>query len=750
MKKEPVKTCAAIMFSDIVGYTAMMGEDEDLAFRIVKKNIKIHHDILRQHNGKLIKEIGDGVLCSFSNATDAVTAAYELQKHYFVSQDLRLRIGIHFGEIIMDRHDVFGDAVNIASRLQTLGTPGSILFSGKIREDIAENQVLKSVPLGKFNLKNVKEKVELFALSNYGLDIPKRGVMLKLLESRLKKGMIAGLVFLSFLLVGLWVYHNSFVNSLATQMDKSIAVLPFQNINNTEDDDFFIDGLTQDIIIQLSKISALKVISKSSSDYYRNSKESFKEIARSLDVRYLLEGNVQRQNQRIKIWVQVIDVNASKAIWAETYQADLNDVFKLQSDISKNIAESMSAQLSIKEILELQKKPTESISAYEFYLKGREYYYKYEPSNNQKAIVEFKKALEVDPDYALAWAGLGDAFSQNFRRFKSEDFWFDSAITAGEQAISIDSNLSEGYKSLSTVYSYKGDHSKSFELLQKALLINPNNPQAIGNLATVYLTSGELDKALFWQKKAAGLNPRLYIPFQLIGWTYRVLGDYENAVLWLKKSLNLSKEKDTYEQLGLTYIAQNKPDSALNQIPKLLSLIDTTKNQLGGKSSIQMDERISKIYESAGIISFFGNDLENAKTYFQKSVKFNPAHGTEIWAYSPIYLGYLIKSENNTIDAEVLLSGALHLNLVEVEKNTQDTEVFFNLSSIYAILGNHEKSLQFLRKAHDLKWVDTFMVTHNPIFKDLWDNKEFKGIVQNTNSNIIQMREMEIQELATN
>jgi TolB-like protein/class 3 adenylate cyclase/Tfp pilus assembly protein PilF len=739
MKNEPKRTCAAIMFSDIVGYTALMGEDQELAFQLVKKNAKYHQEVINIHHGKLIKELGDGVLCYFPKGEEALAAAYELQQHYFKSKELSLRIGIHYGEVILDRHDVFGDAVNIASRLQTLGSPGSILFSHKIREDIDENSPLKPVSLGKFKLKNVKEPLEVFALSNAGLVIPKRGEILKLLESRLKKFMVGGLVVLSLALVGFGIYHKSSINKLMAEPEKSIAVLPFENLGQTDTEDYLVEGLTEDIISQLSKISSLRVIAKSGvSTSYKDKKDNLKSLGLALNVNYLLEGNVQLYKNQIRIRASLIDINSNKNIWAETYENNTDDIFSMQTEIAQAIAQSLSAKLTQAEIIQLEKKPTKSFTAYEYYHKGRDYYYKYDLENNLKAIAEFKMAFTNDPNFALAWAGLGDAYSQNYGRFGLGAIWIDSAILAAKKAIEIDSNSSEGYKAYSTAYNYLGKYEEALKLLQKAVKLNPNNPQALGNIGTVYQTLGKLDQSLIYQKKAAGLNPKLYIPFQLIGWTYRLLGDYENATNWLNKSLERSKNRETYEQLGLAYIAQNKPEIALELIPNLLSLLDTAREN---KEIKQIEN--AKIYESAGIILFFAGDMPRARSYFEKSIESNPQYGIDLWAYSPIYLGYFFKDEGNMIEAEVILEGALHLNLGEVKKQTEDSEHYFNLASIYSIIGNDSQSLFYLKLAKQKNWVDIFKATHNPIFRNLSKNKEFKKTIQEIEKNIYSMREIE-------
>jgi TolB-like protein/Tfp pilus assembly protein PilF len=599
--------------------------------------------------------------------------------------------------------------------------------------------------LGKFKLKNVKDDMEIFALANDGLVIPKRGEMIKLLESRLKKAMLAGLIFLTLALAAFGIYHRSSIDKLMTTPEKSIAVLPFEGINNFEKDSFLVDGLTEDIVSQLSKISSLKLVSNSSSDYFKNKNVPYNSIGKTLGVNYLLVGTVQRLNEIIKIRVQLIEASSSKAIWAETFEENQSDIFKLQKTISQKIAESLSADLTDEELFRLAVEPTDQFIAYEYYLKGRQLYYNYNIKENQEAIIEFRKALWVDPKYALAWSGLGDAFSQNYAKFGLGNDWMDSSRNASQRAIELDTNLSEGYKALANYYNYKGDFNLGLTMLKKAVEKNPTNVQAIGNLGALHLQKGQLSDALIWGKKGVGVNPISYVPYQLVGWTYRLLGNYPNAILWLNKSIEKKPDRQTYEELALSYIGENKYPQAKNLITELLSLIDTSAHIEKKTKNLKYSEA-SQIFESAGIIAFYAKEIEQAEFYFKNSLKYNPEHGTDKWTYSSIYLGYIFLKNKNIIDSEVMLEGALLLNLLEVEElKTQDTEFIFNLACIYAIKGNDEKSIKYLKLAKEKNWVDILKVTHNPMFKDLYNKNLFKKIILEIEKDVKAMRENEIQ-----
>lgn len=736
MKNEPKRTCAAIMFSDIVGYTALMGENQELAFQLVKKNSKFHQEVIKTHRGKLIKELGDGVLCYFPKPEDAVAAAFELQQFYFKSKELSLRIGIHYGEVILDRHDVFGDAVNIASRLQTLGSPGSVLFSHKIREDIDENSSLKSVSLGKFKLKNVKEPLEVFALANEGLVIPKRGEMLKLLENRLKKFLIGGVIFLTIVLLSVLGLHYSFVKKNSQNFMPTIGVLPIieTHLNGGKETKNG-ENLTTDMITILTDFPELWISPKSRTDQFKLIRKPDQKIFSELKVNHLLSGELFYDGEKIRLIMNLWSVKENKPIWSDEYEINNTNILEIEGKIATNVALNVGVPLTENNRKHIEDWKNISFRSHDHYRLGKEYYFAYDIELLPKAISEFRKSLDIDPNNAQAWAGLADTYNLKYYWNKSEELWKDSAVFCSLKAIDLDSTSALGYKSLAAAYNYQGKYDKSLELNNKALSINPNFHQAIGNKGSNLFSLGNLPEALKWQSIASGYNPQLYIPYQNMGWSYRLLGNYDLAISYLRKSLEKSPDRETYEQLGLTYLAKNDLDSVKSQISAVLTLFDT----IGYRN---LDEKIAKfeyaakVLESAGILSFFINDFPKAKTFFENSISIHPNVGNDVWAYSPIYLAYIYKRTGNNIEAENLLNAALHLQLNEIGNDTQDTEFYFNASSIYAIKGDIKNSVKFLNLGLKRKWVDQIKITHNPVFFDFKDNLEFKKIIQTIQSEI--------------
>ena len=334
-----------------------MGNDEQKAFELLNRNRLFQKPIIEEYGGLLIKEMGDGIMASFPTVSDAILAAMKIQKACTDSKDISLRIGIHYGEIIFENNDIYGDAVNIASRIQTIGIPGSVLFSKKVNDEISNKSAFQTISMGNYNFKNVNNSIEVFALSNEGFPIPRRNQM----DGKLKKGNTRIPVFL-FIIVGLLAaaflinkyYH---INQVAEHRDKSIAVLPFVNMSADKEQEYFSEGMMEEILNQLAKIGELKVSSRTSSNLYKNSTLSLKDIANSLGVANILEGSVRKSGDKVRITVQLIDAGSDKHLWSETFDREMKDIFAIQTDIATQIANVLKTKLSPEEQKQIAKKP---------------------------------------------------------------------------------------------------------------------------------------------------------------------------------------------------------------------------------------------------------------------------------------------------------------------------------------------------------------------------------------------------------
>src|SRR5678816_199606 len=373
-----LRQLAAIMFADIVGYTAMMQEDEKSALKTRQKFQKKLRTEIAVHNGRILELSGDGALCYFSSTIESVRAALEVQLEMQASPFVPLRIGIHTGDVLVDGNNIYGDGVNIASRLESFAVPGSILISGKAYDDIKNQKDIETLSLGKYALKNVKEQVEIYAISNEGLRVPD-------VSTLSGKGEKAG--------------------------PQHILVLPFINMSNDPEQEFFSDGLTEEIISNLSKIRDMRVISRTTSMQYKGTTKDIKTIRNETDTSYILEGSVRKSGDDLRITAQFIDAKRDVHLWADTYRGNVKDVFEIQDKVSGKIVEALRMRLTKHEKTSMQKRSTANTEAYQLYLQGRHFWLKRNEVGLKTAARFFEKAIENDPDYALAWAGLADTYS---------------------------------------------------------------------------------------------------------------------------------------------------------------------------------------------------------------------------------------------------------------------------------------------------------------------------------------------------
>ncbi len=606
---------AAIMFTDIVGYTALMGDDEQRAFELLNTNRDIHQPIINLYNGKLIKEMGDGILATFPTVSDALYAAVKIQQACSASKELSLRVGIHEGEIIIENNDVYGDVVNIASRIQTLGTPGSILFSKKVADEIKNKAEFKTVSLGSFELKNVDEPMEVFALANEGLSVPKREEMrgkLKVEPTKIimapHKKWIAVLTSTLLIIIALVIYSVFTSRTAFTGKDKSIAVLPFVNIGDDPSQDYLSDGITEEIITQLSKIAELKVISRSTAMLYKNSKKPVKQIAEEMNVSTILEGSVQKSGDEIRITAQLIDANTQEHIWAEHYDhRNLNEIFAIQSEVAQRIAHELNARLSKEEKIKIETKPTDNPEAYDLFLKGR-YAYNYSTLEGfHNAETFFLKAIKKDPKFRLAysflanvyisltvWAGdlppstgankamsvlnevlQKDTLFIDFATLAFIEFWANKNFKKAEyyfnKAISLNPNDELSYIVYAILLTNLGRTEEAFVQLDKAKTISPVNAFEIQQRAEAFYSCGRYDEAIKLFKEAIEVFPDVNGLYDVLGRVYVVKENYQDAINILRKGLTHSAKRppSTLVFMAIAYFKMNNPGKATELIQEL-------------------------------------------------------------------------------------------------------------------------------------------------------------------------------------
>jgi adenylate cyclase len=497
---------AAIMFTDIVGYTAMMQKNEQHAISLLDRHQSILEKKIHEHNGEMISYYGDGSLSMFSSITQALQCAIEIQEALLKDPHVPLRIGLHIGEVLVEGGNIVGDAVNLTSRIQSLGKAGTILFSKDVFEKIRNRQHFKAVSLGSFMLKNVEEPMEIFALANDGIVVPdKRDIAGMIVRDNAKKN--TRLRWVAFLSLGLLLIIIFFVlpfmgSRRFTGKEKSIAVLPFKNISNDTMQEYFSDGITEDIITQLSKIADLRVISSSSIMQYKNDPGDIQKIARELNVASVLEGSIRREGNQVRITAQLIDAKSNQHIWANNYDKNVNEVFAIQSEVAQQIATELDVKLTKDEGNRIQNSSTKNMAAYEDYLLARQANW----ADGERLLLS---ALQKDSTFALAWSALAFRYTKKpITDSTDRPYYIRKSLDAALTAVHYGPEQSETHMILGDVLkTITLNPNLSINELNKSISLNPNNAEAYVYLAFALSELGRFNEAEKNLTKAKQLDP---------------------------------------------------------------------------------------------------------------------------------------------------------------------------------------------------------------------------------------------------
>jgi len=533
---------AAIVFTDICGFTELMSRDETKAMALLEQQRALLKPIIRNFNGEWLKEIGDGVLIAFPSPVKAVTCSLEIQRILAHNSELTLRIGIHIGDVIQKDGDVFGDAVNIASRLETLAEPGGICVSERVHEDIKNKPDISTSFQEEQLLKGVDKPIKVYSIFTQMGTAPERAEKPAETKNVIKPiyGLFAGMGVL-IVLVFLYFNHKRGKVLDATYNEKSIAVLPFNNLSNDADDEYFADGMTEDILTELSKIQDLMVISRTTIMKYKGTTKTIREIGKELEVANILEGSVRRVGNRVRITGQLINTENDHHLWADKFDRDIEDIFAVQDEVATAIANVLRIKLSNKEARLISLSQTKSIEAYDLYIKGRSFSYSYSLPNIYQAIKYFNEAINIDPNYALPYAGIARSKTTlTFFLFHDDDFSKEQLKEAkfhAEKAITLGPEEAEVQFTMGLYLNRLNDHS-SYKYLKKAIELNPSHAHAHDEIGDYYLDiHGDLDQAIDWYEKALKLDPDLVPAMALRIYTILMKGQLKRAQVLIDEGL---------------------------------------------------------------------------------------------------------------------------------------------------------------------------------------------------------------------
>jgi TolB-like protein/Tfp pilus assembly protein PilF len=730
-----------------------MGRDEQMAFELLKKNREIHKPLIKQFHGTWIKELGDGVLASFHTVTDAVFCAEAIHQAAHKVEGLQLRIGIHLGEVIFENNDVFGDGVNIASRLQAMAFPGSTWVSEAVQKNLVNKQEIVTEFIAEETLKNVSEPVKIYKVELKEASSFQSGILPDLKKTNnlfVKKrkvlfGIVAFLVLatLSFYFL-LYRPEKGIVAAKKNVTEKSIAVLPFKNMSDEKENRYFADGMMDEILNKLSRIKELKVISRTSVEQYRDTKKTTGEIAKELGVAYILEGSAQKYGDQIKVIVQLIRGETGYHEWSQDYVKTYKEVFVLHAEIANNIADELEAKLSPEENVLIRRAKTANIEAYDLYLRGMEFltthtYFgtitlgKEEYLDNARSLLY--QALAIDAGFAQAWASLGREYLQRHQGSTEllETGYLDSVLYFCNKAITLDAGSAEAYATRGSYYFLRNQKDKAIADEEKAISINPSYGWAYMNLGSIFLQNNDYVKGLTNLKKAAHLikgGDELPILLNLMSDIYSNIGNFQLGDSLRERSFQLKPDMtSTLSQLYWSSVVQGKKDRALYYAKKAFA-IDST-----------MIYALWRAYADAG-------DFPNALKYMQIDEEKKIKSGY-IGIADDHRKAYVLWNSGKKDEARKYFEAYI-IKLKKAQILNRVGGIFYDLAATYAFLGKEKEALEQLRSMDNQNFSGflAFLIIHDPLFNNLRNNNEFKEIVSRafarTNAIGAQIKELEM------
>ena len=543
---------SAIMSADVVGYSALMAADEEGTLaRLMAYREELVGPTIAAHEGRIVKLMGDGILVEFPSVVEAVRAAVEIQQRLAernaaasAEHQITFRIGINQGDVIIDGDDIYGDGVNVAARLQERATPGGICISERVYGDIRGRIDVGIDDLGDQELKNIPEPVRVYRVLT-GSDSGKGTI--RWARSRLRSHYTApaaaALVFLAVSGIAAWVWlwpstPATLGPSGATR--PSIAVLPFANLSKAPEEEYFSDGITYDLINDLSKFRDLVVIASNSVFTYKGKAVKVQEVGRDLGARYVLEGSVQKSGKRVRINAQLVDATSGQHLWADRYDEAVEDIFDLQEKIARHIVRTLAVQLSEIEQKRAFAKPTDNLAAYDYFLRGRALVRRGAREGNFRARELFRRAIELDPDYASAYAGLGwtHIHAMQYGWTGSAGKALERAEELAQRALVLSETNVDGHKLLARVYLMSKQYDLALVESERVIAINPNDAEGHAEQGDVLLWSGRPDGAILALETAARIDPSMnpenhwYLAF-----AYYLKGRYGEAVTILERNI---------------------------------------------------------------------------------------------------------------------------------------------------------------------------------------------------------------------
>ena len=775
---------SAIMFTDIAGYTAMMGKDEEKALAWLRKNREIQKPLIEKHNGKYLKDIGDGILAQFSSAYDSVKCALEIQRQSREGFEGEIKIGIHLGDVTEEGGDIVGDGVNIASRLEAIADPGGIYISESVHKAIRGRGEIISHYLGELSLKNVDYGVKTYAVTGEGQPVPSQLQDKELrghFRAELKRRNVVPAAFVyiivgflitqvsrilvtsfdlptplvNIVIIGMaalfplamwlaWTFerspqgfirtsskkswenpysdsqkkpltNNIMVGALVVVIavmyffpqggsgsrgsggisEKSIAVLYFDNMSGDESQEYFSDGVTEEIIAQLSRIQDLKVVSRTSVETYKGKPKNIKAIAAELGVRTILEGSVRRFGDQLKITAQLIDAESDEHLWTEEFEETMDNIFEIQSNVAQTIAEKFDVPMTATREMQINTPPTTNVEAYDLYLKANAIGGKTVGAglgtytgNTDQAIKYLKQALELDPGYGQALALLANYYRQLYFITPERPDYLDTAVLLAVRAINNDPDLTYGYIALGRLSSITDGSEAALRWFEKANEIQPGS----GMRGIAYNSPPPTRVQLFYQMLEE--DPRNIDLYVDIVHMYDYFDQRDSVLYYLDKAEALAPEdpRVVYE---------------IYQSHMYHGDIEKTSKY----ASVYFEDDSLGFNKEMGILHLFRGEWLKAEEYYAKT------------NYQDMDVGLLLMKTGREDSGRIVLNNSLQFRYDLGEDRAWPG----NTSRILAALGREKEALELLQKEY--RSMPIWFFTRDPFLADIRSSPEFQELL---------------------
>ena len=727
----------AIMFTDIEGYTALMQRDESKAVALRNRHRAVFDSTTSRFNGKVLQYYGDGTLSTFSSAIDAVRCAIEMQLAFREDPEIPVRVGIHTGDIIVAEDDVIGDGVNVASRIESLASAGSVLISEKVYDEIKNQQGIESRSLGEFELKNVDRPIEVFAIANAGLEIPER-----VREDKLKPGaehpgdrqkrkrLLPSLFFFLIIVSGSVMYMTGLFNGSTGTTDQvsSIAVFPFKTIGGDPEGQYFAEGVREEILNHLTRIEDLNVKSRTVVDRFQDEGSTTEEILSELNVTHYLEGSARKEGNRVRITVQFIDANTDEHLWAENYDREYANIWETQSEIARKVADELKVEITpeVEEIID--KIPTNSPEAWDDFLKSAYYLREYVGMLNDeqfgpklqemglKMYNSIQASIRHDPQFGLGYA---------FLAYILKDVNPDSTWIYVNKAIQLDPTLSTPYYVRAEHHAYiRNDSIAAVNDFRQAISNGPHMPLPYWHFAIFHRNNGNKPEALRFSFEAIVRQPEPWLLAQMlhaVGWDYMELGDYTKAEYYMDKAL-------VYDPDNLMFLLRKAHLFRVSSQFEKLSSLNTWISEIS-----PTDRGLQEAATYHLLTGDYQGSVENFERYFSDSSRINAHCQGHMYAYA-------LQQLNRDGEAQ-----EWYRIMLDAVKSQPHETPNYELAKIHSASGQADSAMYHLQRSLDenellLSGLWDF-ARIDPLFHDIRDLPEFQLILENARKVITENRQ---------